>query len=98
MVRRITAALLLVNLVRMACERQVPVVDLGVGEASYKDLFCDEPEPLFDSFIGLTAAGHVAATASRLVYSVKGRVKRTPLIWQAVTAARRLRGKPSAAE
>ncbi len=90
--------LLLINLVRMACDREIPVVDLGVGEANYKDLFCDEPEPLFDSFIGLSAVGHLAAAASRLAYGVKGRVKRTPMIWQAVTAARRLRGKPSAAE
>jgi CelD/BcsL family acetyltransferase involved in cellulose biosynthesis len=90
--------ILLLNLVRILCERGVPEIDLGVGEAGYKDLFCDEPEPLFDSFIGLTPAGHLAAAASRLAWFIKGQVKRTPMIWDAVTRARRLRGKPVAAD
>jgi CelD/BcsL family acetyltransferase involved in cellulose biosynthesis len=90
--------ILLLHLVRMLCERGVPEIDLGVGEAGYKDLFCDQPEPLFDSFIGLTPAGHLAAAASRLAYFIKGQVKRTPMIWDAVTRARRLRGKTVAAD
>ena len=48
--------------------------------------------------IGLTPAGHLAAAASRLAWFIKGQVKRTPMIWDAVTRARRLRGKPVAAD
>lgn len=90
--------LLLQTLVRLSCERGIGVFDLGVGEASYKQLFCDEAEPLFDSFIGLTPAGHLAAAASRLAYACKRHIKHNPAIWQAITATRRLRGGRTAAE
>jgi CelD/BcsL family acetyltransferase involved in cellulose biosynthesis len=81
--------LLLFNLVRMCCERGLKTFDLGVGEAAFKQLFCNEPEPLFDSFLPLTPAGHLAASACRLQFSLKGRIKRSPAIWGAVQALRR---------
>lgn len=81
--------LLLCNLVRMCCERGLTTFDLGVGEARFKKLFCNEPEPLFDSFLPLTPAGHVAASACRLQCALKRRIKRSPAIWGAVQALRR---------
>ena len=42
-------AILLIHVVGDACTAGLRWFDLGVGEASYKDWFCDEAEPLFDS-------------------------------------------------
>jgi CelD/BcsL family acetyltransferase involved in cellulose biosynthesis len=80
---------LLANLVRMCCERGLTTFDLGVGEATFKRLFCDEPEPLIDSFLPLTALGRVAASACRLHCAAKGRIKRSPTVWGAVQSVRR---------
>jgi CelD/BcsL family acetyltransferase involved in cellulose biosynthesis len=81
--------LLLFNLVRMCCERGLKAFDLGVGEAAFKQMFCDEPEPLFDSFLPLTPLGRLAASACRVQFTLKGRIKRSPAIWGAVQALRR---------
>jgi len=81
--------LLLFNLVRLSCERGLTSFDLGVGEAAFKQLFCDEPEPLFDSFLPLTPAGQVAAAACRLQFVLKRRIKRSPAVWAKIQALRR---------
>jgi CelD/BcsL family acetyltransferase involved in cellulose biosynthesis len=81
--------LLLFNLVRMCCERGLTTFDLGVGEAAFKQLFCNEPEPLFDSFLPLTPLGRAAAAACRLRFALKRRIKRSPPVWATVRAMRR---------
>jgi CelD/BcsL family acetyltransferase involved in cellulose biosynthesis len=81
--------LLQLNLVRMCCERGLKTFDLGVGEAAFKQMFCNEAEPLFDSFLPLTPAGRVAASACRLRFALKGRIKRSPPVWATVRAMRR---------
>jgi CelD/BcsL family acetyltransferase involved in cellulose biosynthesis len=81
--------LLQFNLVRMCCERGLTTFDLGVGEAAFKQLFCNEPEPLFDSFLPLTPAGQLAASACRLQFALKRRIKRSPPVWATVRAVRR---------
>src|SRR5699024_6482974 len=48
---------LLINLVRQCCERGLGTFDLGIGEAHYKSLFCGDAEPLFDSYLPLSAGG-----------------------------------------
>jgi CelD/BcsL family acetyltransferase involved in cellulose biosynthesis len=85
--------LLLFNLVRMACERGLDTFDLGVGEAHYKDMFCDEPEPLFDSFLPLTALGTAYAMAARSAYHVKRHVKQSRGLWRAVQMLRHARAR-----
>jgi CelD/BcsL family acetyltransferase involved in cellulose biosynthesis len=85
--------LLLLNLVRMVCERGFHTFDLGVGEAPYKDMFCDEPEPLFDSFLPLTLRGHTYAAAARASYRLKRSVKQNARLWSAVQALRNLRAR-----
>jgi CelD/BcsL family acetyltransferase involved in cellulose biosynthesis len=85
--------LLLANLVRLCCERGLTTFDLGVGEATFKSLFCDEPEPLIDSFLPLTALGRVAASACRLHYAAKGRIKRSPTVWNTIQQMRRHIGR-----
>jgi CelD/BcsL family acetyltransferase involved in cellulose biosynthesis len=85
--------LLLCNLVRMTCARGFHTFDLGVGEAQYKDMFCSEPEPLFDSFLPLTTLGRTLAAGARALYRVKRGVKQSTALWQAVQAIRHLRAR-----
>ena len=83
---------LIVKLVRTCCERGLDTFDLGIGEAHYKNLFCGDAEPLFDSYLPLTGAGR----SWRLRCS--GRRRRanapsssSPALWSAVRTVRRLR-------
>ena len=85
--------LLLINVVRMCCERGIAVFDLGVGEAAYKRIFCDDIEPLFDSFLPLTAIGSAAALVARSHARMKRHVKQSTVLWSAVGWSRRLRAK-----
>ena len=48
--------------------RGIQSFDIGVGRAHYKSFFCREPEPLFDTFIGLTARGRIAASLSHRLF------------------------------
>jgi CelD/BcsL family acetyltransferase involved in cellulose biosynthesis len=83
--------LLLLDLVRRCCTRRLAMFDLGVGEADYKKLLCDEVEPLFDSVLPLSAGGRVAAPALRALLRTKRLVKQTPALWSLVRLGRRLR-------
>jgi CelD/BcsL family acetyltransferase involved in cellulose biosynthesis len=65
--------------------------DLGVGRAHYKSFFCKEPEPLFDTFLPLTARGQLAAPIFRLVFAAKRTIKGKPALWEAVQRFRRWR-------
>jgi CelD/BcsL family acetyltransferase involved in cellulose biosynthesis len=64
-------------------------LDLGIGSDEYKRLFCKDDEPIFDSFIALTARGRLAATAMSGVNRAKHVVKHSPSLLQ---MAQRLRG------
>jgi CelD/BcsL family acetyltransferase involved in cellulose biosynthesis len=86
---------LLINLVRQCCDRGFDTIDLGIGEAHYKSLFCGDAEPLFDSYWPLSASGRRLAFAFRLAAAVKRAVKQRPALWSMVRAARRLRGRLS---
>ena len=66
---------LLTNLISSLADRGVGGFDLGVGEASYKAVFCKEPEPLFDSFLPLTPLGKLAAVAASTGCHVKRQIK-----------------------
>ncbi len=82
---------LIVNLVRTCCERGLDTFDLGIGEAQYKTLFCSDTEPLFDSYLPLTAGGRVMALAFAAGAAAKRSIKQRPLLWSVVRATRRLR-------
>jgi CelD/BcsL family acetyltransferase involved in cellulose biosynthesis len=88
--------LMLINLVRMCCERGLEVFDLGVGEANYKRTFCEDIEPLFDSFLPLSASGWAAALALRSHARTKRRIKQSNVLWNAVGWGRKLRARLSA--
>jgi CelD/BcsL family acetyltransferase involved in cellulose biosynthesis len=64
-------------------------LDLGIGSDDYKRLFCKGDEPIFDSFIALSARGRVAALAMSALNRVKRRVKRNPMLLRFAQVLRR---------
>ncbi len=88
---------LILRLVRRCCERGLATFDLGIGEAHYKNLFCADVEPQFNSFLPLTATGRVLAAALRVGGAVKRMIKQRPLLWALVQRSRRLRARLAAA-
>jgi len=88
---------LILNLVRLCCERGLATFDLGIGDAHYKTLFCGDVEPLFDSFLPLSPAGRMLAPAAALVETGKRAIKQHAMLWSMVRSLRRLRARFSAA-
>lgn len=70
--------------------RGFAVMDLGVGEAEYKFVYCDETEDLFDSFLPLSAAGHAIVPLLRAQSGLKRMIKTTPVLWRAAKTVRGL--------
>lgn len=64
-------------------------LDLGIGADDYKRLFCKGDEPIFDSFIPLSARGRIAATAMSALNRAKRMVKQNPALSD---MAQKLRG------
>jgi len=62
--------------------------DLGIGSDSYKLWFCKDAEPIFDSFIPLTACGRLAAVGLSSLNHAKRMVKQNPAL---MAMAHRLR-------
>jgi len=88
---------LIVNLVRDCCERGLDTFDLGLGEARYKNLFCGDAEPLFDSYLPLSAGGRLLALAFAVAATIKRTIKQHAILWSMVCALRRLRARLSTA-
>lgn len=89
--------LLLSNVVRMCCERGCNRFDLGIGDAAYKQVFCNEAEPLYDSIIPITAAGHAAAPLWRGAFSLKARIKQSDSLLRGVRSVQQLISRRAAA-
>jgi CelD/BcsL family acetyltransferase involved in cellulose biosynthesis len=64
-------------------------LDLGIGSDDYKRLFCKSDEPIFDSFIPLTARGRMGASAMSGLNRAKRMVKHNPALFE---MAQKLRG------
>jgi len=88
---------LIVNLVRGCCERGLNTFDLGLGEAHYKNMFCGDTEPLFDSYLPLNAGGRLLAFAFAIAATIKRTIKQYTALWSMVCALRRLRARLSTA-
>jgi CelD/BcsL family acetyltransferase involved in cellulose biosynthesis len=84
---------LILNLVKSCCERGLETFDLGIGEAQYKALFCTDTEPLFDSYLPLTASGSVLALAYAAGAWLKRTIKQKRALWALVRLGRRLRAR-----
>ncbi len=65
--------------------------DLGVGAATYKKMYCPNPEPLFDSIYGVTLKGRVVAACEAAVAALKARIKATPWAYGLIGKARKAR-------
>ena len=87
---------LIVNLVRHCCQRGLDTFDLGIGEAQYKNLFCSDAEPLFDSYLPLSPAGRMLAPLFTAAGRIKRNIKQHRTLWAVVRATRRLRARFSA--
>jgi len=74
--------------VRNAADRGFEILDLGVGEAEYKFVYCDEQEELFDSYIPLSPAGQFIVPLLRAQAGLKRFVKTTPVLWKAAKTVR----------
>ena len=79
--------LLLMSLLEQMCAAGVECFDLGVGEARYKDAWCDL-EPLFETIIPVSAKGRAFALAESTRLRLKRQVKQSPWLW---SLAQRLR-------
>jgi CelD/BcsL family acetyltransferase involved in cellulose biosynthesis len=86
--------LLLAEVIRFRCRRGRRAFDLGVGEARYKNSFCNEVEELVDVTIAVTLRGHAYAAAVSSLLRAKAFVKQTPWLWAMTTRLRASR--PSA--
>lgn len=64
-------------------------LDLGIGADDYKRMFCKDDEPIFDSFIPLSARGSLAGVALSAIARAKHGVKQNPHLFR---LAQRLRG------
>ena len=80
--------ILLMYLVANCADRGIKSFDIGPGDARYKTFFCKDPEPLFDSFLPLTARGRLLSTVIRPSYALKRWIKSSPAIWNVLTNAR----------
>ncbi len=87
---------LIINLVRRCCERGLDTFDLGIGQARYKTLFCDDAEPLFDSFLPLSGKGSLLVSAFRAGAAANRAVNQHPALWSLVRTSRRLRARLTA--
>ena len=70
-------------------ERGYRALDLGIGSDDYKRLFCKGDEPIFDSFIPLTARGKLAAVAISGLSRAKRLVKSNQALFQFAQRLRR---------
>jgi CelD/BcsL family acetyltransferase involved in cellulose biosynthesis len=89
--------LLLSNVVRMCCERGCDRFDLGIGDAAYKQVYCKDVEPLYDSVIPITAAGQIAAPVWRASLAMKSRIKRSDALLRGTRFMHQLISRKTAA-
>ncbi|HUZ66631.1 MAG TPA: GNAT family N-acetyltransferase [Beijerinckiaceae bacterium] len=73
--------LLLLAMLEDMCAAGIESFDLGVGEARYKDVWCELTEPLFETLVPVTAKGRAFALAESARLRVKRQVKQSPWLW-----------------
>lgn len=89
-VSRFSPGLILIRyIIDHYAERGYRSLDLGVGSDSYKKLFCKANEPIFDSFVPMSARGAAAATALSAANRAKRLVKGSPALLRLAQRFRR---------
>jgi CelD/BcsL family acetyltransferase involved in cellulose biosynthesis len=69
-------------------EHKLKTLDLGIGDADYKRMFCKEQEPLFDNFLPLTPRGRISALALATANHAKRWIRQTPALFTLASWAR----------
>ena len=72
--------LLLKELVQHLCSLNLTSFDLGIGEASYKQIYCKQTIPLFDVAMPLNAKGHAFGAAFMKGLKLKHHIKSNPTL------------------
>lgn len=88
--RQSPGLILMLHVINDCAARGAAIFDLGVGEANYKTHFCNEPEPLFDLFVPMSARGRLLAPALALAGRLKRAAKRSPLLMRCAGHLRRI--------
>ena len=84
--------ILINDVIRDLGARGFTTFDLGVGEARYKDLFCEKTDPLFDTAIPITWRGRSASATILATRRAKRWIKQRPWAWSLIRKlTRRLR-------
>lgn len=68
-------------LLQSLSERGLAEFDLGVGEAGYKAAWCDRRGALFDTFVGVSAAGKAYCLARSAQQRTKRYIKQSAWLW-----------------
>jgi CelD/BcsL family acetyltransferase involved in cellulose biosynthesis len=76
--------LLLMSMMQMMCERRYKSFDLGIGEARYKSSWCDQSEPLLDTFFSVTLKGRAYVLSESVRLRLKRYVKQNEWAWKAI--------------
>lgn len=84
--------ILLTHLVMYCGDHHIGKFDLGAGYADYKTMFCKETEGAFDTILGFSTVGQIAATNLTLMRSLKRWFKSNPVLWSAAKSLRRAVG------
>ena len=78
-------------LIQAKCREGLTGFDLGAGAARYKDTWCETPEPLFDLYVPVTAAGWVLYGVKASKRRLKRAVKESPFVWALAQRLRKAR-------
>ncbi len=73
--------LLLQAILEQKCRGGFNSFDLGIGEARYKDSWCDDPQPLFDSIMAVSMKGRFYAAFEAMRLNVKHWIKQSAWAW-----------------
>lgn len=81
--------LLLMRLLASQCDKGLKSFDLGIGEARYKNTYCDVTIPLFDAIVPIGAVGRLAARLAALRLKAKRMIKQNPQLLTQISRLRR---------
>ncbi|NDA46361.1 MAG: GNAT family N-acetyltransferase [Alphaproteobacteria bacterium] len=73
---------LLVEMIKGLSARGMTKLDLGIGEARYKAIWCKTTDPRFDTLIGLSLTGHLVMAMLKAKLHLKRWIKQTPWAWR----------------
>lgn len=71
---------LLHHMIQDCAKRGLKSFDLGIGEASYKQQWCNKTDIMFDTYLGFTVWGKICGTAASLSQRLKRMVKQQPYL------------------